>query len=237
MPPDYWCSVPVLDDFNWTLEQKRNLSSSDSKCTIFDRDYNFFSNMSYEEAVQTSEGMTRPKEIHCGAKYDSYFMYEQEPGVSIVSEWDLVCDKIVYRTNVQMALSVGKFMGSLMLGVIADKWGRKFAFNISASIYIIAGVLSFVTPWYWIFFFSRFLLGAAGSGVYNSAYTLRKAPEYFQFLIFFSNKFTRNQSQKQFLTSIDPGQVSYIPSHTHVALLYSHLWRILNETGVTYKCV
>lgn len=67
------------------------------------------------------------------------------------------------------------------------RWGRKFAFNISAVIYMVAGTLSFLTPWYWIFFLSRFLLGAAGSGVYNSAYTLCKyIVQYFPLMLIYT---------------------------------------------------
>ncbi|XP_063696923.1 organic cation transporter protein [Culicoides brevitarsis] len=170
MPDNYWCTIPELD--KWTTEQMQNFSAAHSKCKIYDYDYRIFSNLSYEEAVDMISSMPKPKELNCGQHGNSYFSYDQQKSVSIVTEWDLVCDRLVYRTNVQMALSVGKFFGSSLLGVIADRWGRKLAFNISAVIYMVAGLVSFLTPWYWIFFLSRFLLGMAGSGVYNSAYTL-----------------------------------------------------------------
>uniref|UniRef100_A0A336N5D9 CSON006806 protein n=1 Tax=Culicoides sonorensis TaxID=179676 RepID=A0A336N5D9_CULSO len=174
MPDDYWCVIPELQNMNWTVTEMRSISrmNSISKCDIFNWNYKLFGNMSYNEASEYVVAMHKPEVIRCGKNHDSYFAYDQKPGTSIVSEWDLVCDKLIYRTNVQMALSVGKFIGSSVLGIVADRWGRKFAFNISAIIYMIAGPLSFLTPWYWIFFFSRFLLGAAGSGVYNSAYTI-----------------------------------------------------------------
>lgn len=122
MPDDFWCAIPQLEHANWTLLQRRNFSSLDSKCKILDWDYDLFSNVSYQEALTMVHSMSRPDEIRCGRAHNSYFAYNQKPGVSIVTEWDLVCDKIVYRTNVQMALSVGKLMGSSVLGVVADRF-------------------------------------------------------------------------------------------------------------------
>lgn len=101
-------------------------------------------------------------------------MYEQPPGTSIVPEWDLVCRRKIWRTNVQMSLAVGKFTGALSIGIIADKFGRKTSVDISIILYMISGILSFLTPSYWLFFWARFFLGVAGAGVYHSAYTLCK---------------------------------------------------------------
>lgn len=36
-------------------------------------------------------------------------------------QWDLVCDREVLRTNVQVALSIGKFIGAFLFGILADK--------------------------------------------------------------------------------------------------------------------
>lgn len=129
MPDDYWCAIPELQHANWTLEQMRIFSSPNSKCRIIDWDYQLFSNVSYEQALAIADGISRPEQILCGRSHNSYFAYNQKPGVSIVMEWDLVCDKIVYRTNVQMALSVGKFMGSSVLGVVADRYVKKFLYE------------------------------------------------------------------------------------------------------------
>lgn len=124
MPDDYWCAIPELERSNWTVEQMRNISSSseNSKCKILNWDYRMLSNISYEEAVEMVALMPPPEVVRCGRTHNSYFAYDQKSGVSIVTEWNLVCDKIVYRTNVQMALSVGKFIGSSTLGIIADRY-------------------------------------------------------------------------------------------------------------------
>lgn len=126
MPEDFWCAIPELEQGDWTLEQMRNISSPDnhSKCHVLNWDYHLLSNHSYEEALELTMSMPRPAFVRCGRNHNSYLAYDQKPGVSIVTEWDLVCDKIVYRTNVQMALSVGKFVGSSTLGIIADRYDK-----------------------------------------------------------------------------------------------------------------
>lgn len=39
----------------------------------------------------------------------------------INSQWDLVCEHEMKRTAVQVALSVGKFLGAFLFGIVADK--------------------------------------------------------------------------------------------------------------------
>lgn len=52
---------------------------------------------------------------------DYAFHYEQEKDVSFVPEWNLVCERTALKSNVQVALSVGKFVGASTFGIISDK--------------------------------------------------------------------------------------------------------------------
>lgn len=54
------------------------------------------------------------------------------------------------------------------------RYGRKKAFSIAAVLYIVSGPLAAVGNSYWLFLFARIGIGVAGSGVYHSAYTIRK---------------------------------------------------------------
>lgn len=86
-------------------------------------------------------------------------------------QWNLVCDNIP-QSNIQAAMAVGKFVGGLLFGSISDTYGRKFAFNLAAFIYMFSGPVAGLVNSYVLFLFVRFLIGIAGSGIYESSYTI-----------------------------------------------------------------
>jgi len=88
-------------------------------------------------------------------------------------QWNLVCDDVVLKSNIQAAMAVGKFVGGFFFGSIADTYGRKFAFNLAASLYMFFGPLAAIIDSYVLFLTARFLIGVAGSGIYESSYTIR----------------------------------------------------------------
>ncbi|XP_025199225.1 solute carrier family 22 member 16-like isoform X2 [Melanaphis sacchari] len=98
--------------------------------------------------------------------------YEYSNRESVVTEWDLVCDNVAKKSNIQAALAFGKFFGGLLFGSISDVYGRKFAFNLSAFIYMLSGPSAAFIDSYVLFLIARFLIGVAGSGIYESSYTI-----------------------------------------------------------------
>lgn len=86
-------------------------------------DYDQLASMSYSDALVFTRTAERPNTISCESKKDNYFHYvfDQDGEVSIVSQWDLICDKNIWRSTVQVALSFGKFLGAFVFGIVADK--------------------------------------------------------------------------------------------------------------------
>lgn len=87
-------------------------------------------------------------------------------------QWNLVCNNGALKSNIQAAMAVGKFVGGLLFGSVSDAYGRKFAFNMAALIYMFSGPFAFLIDSYILFLIARFLIGVAGSGVYESSYTI-----------------------------------------------------------------
>ncbi|XP_023709704.1 organic cation transporter protein isoform X3 [Cryptotermes secundus] len=164
----HWCAVPELQATNWTSEQIRTISSpggiSGDSCEIVNWNYTILAALSYEEALNYISNVNYPGQYEC----DSW-SYE---GNGIVSEWDLVCSRTPLKSTVQMTVSLGKFLGALVFGFVADKWGRKRSFAISCILYIIAGPVAAFAPHYLVFCFARLALGMAGSGTFNCGFTL-----------------------------------------------------------------
>lgn len=128
--------------------------------------------MDYDQALYAIQELPQPETISCRSRPQNYYHYEQEEGVSIVPEWDLVCENNVWRTTVQVGLSIGKFLGASLFGVISDKFGRKRAFVGGATVYIVSGFLTVFTKSYVLFLLGRIGLGSSASGLFYAAFTL-----------------------------------------------------------------
>lgn len=89
-------------------------------------------------------------------------------------QWDLVCENSVGRTIVQTAVSLGKCMGALSVGILSDKFGRKKLFGGGVIVYTLASLLVAFTPWYWAFLIGRMCLGLASSGLFYPALIMSK---------------------------------------------------------------
>lgn len=88
-------------------------------------------------------------------------------------EWDFVCDKRWMIAIGQSIYMLGTFTGALVLGGMADKYGRKIIFYLSAVLQLICGVGVAFIPWYIPFLVVRFLYGIFGSaGSYIPGFVL-----------------------------------------------------------------
>ncbi|XP_013192131.1 organic cation transporter protein isoform X1 [Amyelois transitella] len=88
-------------------------------------------------------------------------------------EWDLVCDKRWMGALAQTIYMMGVFTGAVVLGSMADKYGRKTIFCWSGVLQLVFGVLVAFMPEYYSFLVIRFLYGVFGSaGSYITGFVL-----------------------------------------------------------------
>ncbi|KAG8239287.1 hypothetical protein J437_LFUL017380 [Ladona fulva] len=88
-------------------------------------------------------------------------------------EWDFVCSRRWMGAVAQSAYMFGVFTGAVILGSMADKFGRKTIFCVSAVLQLILGVLVALMPEYYSFLFIRYLYGIFGSaGSYITGFVL-----------------------------------------------------------------
>ncbi|CAH1735950.1 organic cation transporter protein-like isoform X2 [Aphis gossypii] len=168
--PSYWCDIPVLKAAGWSDQMLLNVSTphqnySSNKieeCSYYDRNYSLFAKNGYNWSMNNLETAS--------SKPCQYYRYSNRE--SVVTEWDLVCDNVAKKSNIQAAIAFGKFIGGLLFGSISDIYGRKFAFNLAALIYMFSGPSAALMDSYVLFLIARFLIGVAGSGIYESSYTI-----------------------------------------------------------------
>ncbi|XP_011304157.1 organic cation transporter protein [Fopius arisanus] len=88
-------------------------------------------------------------------------------------EWNLVCSRRWKGALAQSSYMLGVFFGAVTLGTLADKYGRKVIFCISATNQLILGMLVALIPEYSAFLIMRFLYGIFGSaGAYITGFVL-----------------------------------------------------------------
>ncbi|CAK1546857.1 unnamed protein product [Leptosia nina] len=95
----------------------------------------------------------------------SKYVYDATPFEStIVTEWDLVCERGWLASFTQMVLQLGILIGSVLFGFLSDRYGRKITFLTSITALILLGFGIPFSPNYAVFTTIRFFWGVATSG-------------------------------------------------------------------------
>ncbi|XP_044583277.1 organic cation transporter-like protein isoform X1 [Cotesia glomerata] len=165
--PEHWCSIPELQKSNWSAKQIKNIFQVD-ECHIYNFNYQDLADLKYEDAEKYVKDMKfNASVIPCTS-----FVFDKNGRSTIVNEWDLVCDKKLYRESIFFVYAFGRLLGNGFLGIYADKYGRKKALVIGLILQIIAVPSSALVPWYWAYMFFKLITGICVGAMYSSAYTL-----------------------------------------------------------------
>ncbi|XP_034948517.1 WD repeat and HMG-box DNA-binding protein 1-like [Chelonus insularis] len=83
---------------------------------------------------------------------------------TIISEWNLVCDRKQLANLVQLLTQLGILIGNMSFGIIADKIGRKIPLMIAVIVQSLIGMLSAFMPMYELFVVFKFISAIATGG-------------------------------------------------------------------------
>ncbi|MEE6475519.1 hypothetical protein FKM82_010781 [Ascaphus truei] len=177
--PDFRCANPgvveIRSKCGWSLEEELNYtvpglddSLYRSQCFQYDIDWNrtslscknpLFNITDYSES---NVPITSCKD---GWVYDT-------TGSSIVTEFNLVCADSWKLDLFQSFVNLGFFLGSLFIGYVADRFGRKPCLLISLFITGVSGVGVAFSPTYPGVVIFRFIQGLVSKGSWLSGYIL-----------------------------------------------------------------
>ncbi|XP_029642872.1 solute carrier family 22 member 7-like [Octopus sinensis] len=139
------------------------------------QEYGYRSNETHEivyEACQINinslDGSGKNKSLECINGYN----YGDEKYSSVVSEWDLVCDKAGLAELTQTLYAVGGVVGSLSMPYFSDTRGRKPILVLSGILTLIVSVGSSFSPNYIVFTVLRGLEGIFIQGLSVSCFTI-----------------------------------------------------------------
>ncbi|XP_071103896.1 solute carrier family 22 member 6-like [Haliotis cracherodii] len=129
-------------------------------------------NITYHECVITiTTNMSdhlESKRLDCIEGYE----YEAARELSLVSEWDLVCEKESLGDLLETFYMIGLGIGSVVFPVIADTYGRKYSMVMAGILSIVVGTVMPFVPQYAAFAVLEVLQGAALMGCEIAASSL-----------------------------------------------------------------
>lgn len=111
---------------------------------------------------------------------NDYVFDRSEYNKTLVEEWTMVCDRVTYKSSVQMIYFVGLMFGAILFGTLSDRYGRRPIMSVCFVLMTLSGLLcSFgpqskfgIWPSYIIFIIARFLLACSTRGISESGFVL-----------------------------------------------------------------
>ncbi|XP_067209054.1 organic cation transporter protein-like isoform X2 [Linepithema humile] len=91
---------------------------------------------------------------------------------SIITQWDLICDREQLTNLVQSCTMFGVLIGNLIFSIMADKIGRKKPLMIAIALQSVTGFMSAFAPWYELFLVLKFICALATGGTMLVSFVL-----------------------------------------------------------------
>jgi len=177
--PDFHCKVP---DINLTGTRYEGISPADRKklyiptdkahqCYRYDVDLTspIPANTSSPSYSLVTGNNTEHKYVWCTDGYD----YSKDQYIAtIVTDFNLVCDRKVWTSNSKSVFFCGKLFGALIFGQLSDRYGRRPMFFVGVIMLLVSGVIASFAPSIYVFLPVYFMQGAAKTGAYLVAFIL-----------------------------------------------------------------
>ncbi|XP_046399127.1 organic cation transporter protein-like isoform X2 [Ischnura elegans] len=163
-PPGSNISLELWRNISEPYVQKGDTMVYDS-CHIYNLNYTGFFDSGWNQTSQVSKSTTV---IPCMSwEYDRSLFEE-----TIISEWDLVCQRTQLSNIVQMTFMFGILIGNVLFGIWADRYGRKVPLIAALTLQAITAVASALVPWFEAFVILRFLLALATGGTMLTSFVI-----------------------------------------------------------------
>ncbi|XP_015609722.1 organic cation transporter protein-like [Cephus cinctus] len=99
--------------------------------------------------------------------YDRSIFHE-----TIITQWDLVCDREQLANFAQSCTMFGILVGNMIFSMMADRIGRKIPLMIAIILQVLTGILSAFVPWFELFLVLKFISAVATGGTMLVSFVL-----------------------------------------------------------------
>nr|XP_019544411.2 beta-alanine transporter isoform X1 [Aedes albopictus] len=179
--PNHWCRIPDFEKVQpWASKLAKELSipveykegrSQLTMCSMYSRNYSQVADVINAENSITLLKETFPPGNITGCLYG--WNYDTSVFKStVVTEWNLVCEKDFYPTTALIVFGVGGLIGNLIFGYMQDYWGRKTSFFIYLFIEVTACASGVLTWNFELWLITRFIVGLTVPAILSSPYVL-----------------------------------------------------------------
>ncbi|XP_076064207.1 organic cation transporter protein-like [Oratosquilla oratoria] len=175
--PDHWCRIEQLIKANWTQEQIINFAiprTSENgmleSCLQKDYDYDAVAEMGYEDAM-ASLGVLPDighETVSCSKRVYNLTQFSS----TVVTQWDLVCDRRALYSTTQSAAQAGKLVGSIVFGYLTDMFGRRRVTLVSVCLFVLFSFLAASAPTINLYITLRALISFFDTGFYMACFIL-----------------------------------------------------------------
>ncbi|XP_047493480.1 organic cation transporter protein-like isoform X1 [Penaeus chinensis] len=163
---DHRCFVPGCDDPNepdFSAEFANYTIPDGDECSMYQR----------SEPVTNSstcelDDFNLNVKTNCSEKVFDTSLFTS----TTVTEFDLTCENAWLGPLAGSMYMVGMLLGAITIGDLADRFGRKVGILVSVMLLGGGGVLSAVSPNYYMFLAMRLLTGAGGVGLFQVTFVL-----------------------------------------------------------------
>ncbi|XP_077295924.1 organic cation transporter protein isoform X2 [Arctopsyche grandis] len=162
-PQEFWCARP--NSLNMvSIDKWRNFSQSEDACQILDLNWSTVDKDTIENGYAPSDA----KLIPC-----THWEYDKSIfTTTIISEWNLVCDRASLNTLAETLFLAGIGAGGVVSGMISDRFGRKKTMVAALFLQTLLGLSITLCPWYELYLVQRVILGFFSVAVVFSAFVL-----------------------------------------------------------------
>jgi len=174
--PEHWCAPdPALTKLNLTDQQLRHLTAplddegEYDSCKMYDRSYSTWSMGDILRAAAAGGENHSTSTISCqqGWHYDTS-LYES----TIVTEWDLVCDRKWLVATASSVYMAGLMFGVLIFGTLSDLYGRRPSFISGMVLMEIFNIALAFSPNYTAFIILRFMVGVFSISLFTTGFVI-----------------------------------------------------------------
>lgn len=101
---------------------------------------------------------------------NGYIYEDPDPRVTVITEFDLVCDRKWLVSNIKSVFMFGRFVGTVFFGQVSDRFGRRLCFFLTIALVLMTGIVVTLAKNVWLFIFLYFLQGVSQVGIYGCCF-------------------------------------------------------------------